>query len=426
MSTTTFPSPLLTAAGEHLQLLTEQDGWSRDELVRWQHDRVRDVVAHAVTRSAFYRAYLGADAPHRPLRALPPVGKAALMADPERVLTAPVPDDAVSLATGGSSRVRGTFHYTQEEWSWVLAAAMRVFRTIGVAPHERSAFVVADQADNMGAQVSRDLGAGGTSRRFDPSRPLTELCDDLEAFQPHIVGGYTSAAAVFAAEQLAGRLRIAPRAVMTSSEPRMPEVADRIRAAWGVEPFDLYATTEAGPTALDCDRHRGLHVNDGLVLLEVVDADDRPVAPGETGQRVLLTTLQRRLQPLIRYVLLDRVQVAAEPCPCGRPHMVIAGIEGRVDDMLMLPGPVHPVAFTPLAKLPGVREFQIVQRGDELHVTVVPTPGTNTDALARAAHQTTGEILARAKARASAIHVTTKERLERTAAGKLRLVRRES
>jgi phenylacetate-coenzyme A ligase PaaK-like adenylate-forming protein len=426
MTSTIALSPTLAAAAERLERLTAQDGWSREKLDHWQRERVRELVAYAVEHSPFYRRRLGPDAPHRPLGILPSVEKADLMADPEAVLTGPLPDGTVSLATGGSSRVRGTFHYTSAEWCWVLAAAMRAFQLIGVPPGTRSAFVVADSEDNMGAQISRDLGAGAPNQRFDPTRPLPQLAAELESYQPQFLTGYASALAVLAGEQLAGRLRIAPRMVASTSEPRTPEMADRMRAAWGVEPFDMYAATEVGPLALDCDRHRGLHVMDGLVVLEVVDAEDRPVAPGETGERVLLTALHRQLQPVIRYVLLDRVRAATDPCPCGRPHRLITAVEGRVDDVLMLPGPVHPSAFVPVAELPGVREFQIVQRKTRLHVAVVPTPEADPARLASQAEHTVADILAHAGARTEAIHVTIADQLDRTAAGKLRLVRRES
>lgn len=65
-------------------------------------------------------------------------------------------------------------------------------------------------------------------------------------FQPDALNAYPSVAAQLAREQLAGRLRIAPGRISTSSERRTPEMTDLIRAAWGIEPFDCLGLTETG------------------------------------------------------------------------------------------------------------------------------------------------------------------------------------
>ena len=62
---------------------------------------------------------------------------------------------------------------------------------------------------------------------------------------------YPSVAMGLAEEQLAGRLRLSLSRMSTSSEMRTPEMTERIFEAFGVRPFNLYATTEglAGSTA---------------------------------------------------------------------------------------------------------------------------------------------------------------------------------
>ncbi len=50
--------------------LLERDRWSRDDLLAYQRDRVRKLVAHAVAQSPYYREALGTDAADRPLSEL--------------------------------------------------------------------------------------------------------------------------------------------------------------------------------------------------------------------------------------------------------------------------------------------------------------------------------------------------------------------
>jgi phenylacetate-coenzyme A ligase PaaK-like adenylate-forming protein len=58
-------------------------------------------------------------------------------------------------------------------------------------------------------------------------------------------------------------LRIAPAFVSTTGELRTAEMTDRIRQAWGIEPFNTLGLTEVGVAASDCPEHQGLHVSEG-------------------------------------------------------------------------------------------------------------------------------------------------------------------
>ena len=387
--------------------MQQMDSWSPEQLHDWQRERARELIAHAAANSPFWRRRIsGPD-----LEDVAPVTKPELMAAGADAFTGAIPEGTIALSTGGSSRVRGTFHYAPEEWPHVLAATERIFDMMAMPrTGQRLAMLVADTGDNMGARIGRTLASGNLPRPFDVSQPIEQLAAGVEAFAPDLVGGYSSTIALLADEQLAGRLRIAPRAVLYVSEPHTPDMTERVRAAWGVEPHDMYASTESGPTAADCEHHRGLHLMSANVVLEIP----------EDG-RVLVTNLHNRLQPVIRYELQDRTRWVDGPCPCGRPHPMIAPVEGRIDDVLELGAAVHPAAFAPLAKLDGVRQFQIEQRGGDLLVRVVPTNGQDVEATVRA---TVEAVLARAGARAARIDVLQADALVRTAAGKVRLVRR--
>jgi phenylacetate-CoA ligase len=80
--------------------------------------------------------------------------------------------------------------------------------------------------------------------------------------------------------------------------------------------------------------------------------------------------LSSRTLPLIRFELTDRVRLASGSCPCGRPFRLLAGIEGRTDDVLDLPAAgggtvaVHPVAFHQVLDLLDVAGWQVRQEAD--------------------------------------------------------------
>ena len=181
-------------------------------------------------------------------------------------------------------------------------------------------------------------------------------------------------ARVLADEQLAGRLRIHPQRVFTSSEVLTDATRRRVTAAWGEPPFNQYAATETGGMAAEGTRHSGMYLFEDLVIVEVVDEDNQPVPPGVSGDKLLVTTLFSRTQPLIRYELIDRIRLAAEPCPLGRPFALIDQVEGRMEDVLRLPAAaghavmVHPLVFHRVMDTAPASGWQIVQEADGLTV----------------------------------------------------------
>jgi phenylacetate-coenzyme A ligase PaaK-like adenylate-forming protein len=149
---------------------------------------------------------------------------------------------------------------------------------------------------------------------------------------------------------------------------------------WGLQPVDVYATTEAAVVAASTPEHpRVLEIPEDLVVVEVVDEQNRPVPPGVAGEKVLLTNLASSTLPLVRYELADRVSLGAGPNPAGRPYAHLATIDGRTSDTIHLPtgdgGTVAVLPYrlgAPFATLPEVRQFKIVWDGRTLRVRVVP------------------------------------------------------
>ncbi|HEY3069382.1 MAG TPA: hypothetical protein VGJ34_03620, partial [Gaiellaceae bacterium] len=92
---------------------------------------------------------------------------------------------------------------------------------------------------------------------------------------------------------------------------------------------------------------------------------------GATGELVL-THLQHRAAPLLRFRTRDHVQVWTSPCPCGRTGPRVRCI-GRTDDMLILRG----VNVFPSAVREVVGAFAPAVSG---HIVVRPqAPGVKQD-----------------------------------------------
>jgi phenylacetate-CoA ligase len=378
-------------------------GTPREDLLALQRRRLLQTTRHAAAASPIYRElYAGIElAEDLDVRALPRVTKAMLMERFEEWVTDPrlkrseveahlerVRGDELYLAayrcmpSSGTTGRKGIFVYDRDEWRQCLTAFLRWSELAGVRPRlgrrMRVATVGATSPLHMTARfaMSIDLGVYAL-RQLDARTPLCEIVAALNDHRPEQLVAYPSMASLLALEQLEGRLRIFPRVVCTTSEVRTEEMIANIRAAWAVEPFNLYGTTES-LYAGDCGHHQGMHVFEDLGLMEVVDEHGEPVPDGASGAKLLVTSFIKRTQPVLRYEISDLVALTTAPCPCGRPLARMVSLEGRSDDVLRMEGAdgrsiaLHPLALrSPMAALPELRQYKIIHDDDGLHVLVV-------------------------------------------------------
>jgi phenylacetate-CoA ligase len=288
---------------------------------------------------------------------------------------------------------------TREDWYGFYHSYARSLWAFGVRPSDMvmAAFSYGPWIGYWsGFYAAQDLGclvypAGGLS---------TDQRIDALLTYPITVLGCTPSYALHLAEQaakkgvdLAKRTKI--RITWHTGEPgaSIPATKARIEGAFGAQAFDLPGLTEIAAWGFECDARAGLvHVHEDYCLAEVVDEQDRPVAPGERGE-LIFTSLYRKAMPLLRYRTRDIVLVAERPCPCGRTLLALeGGVLARLDDMKKIRGIiVYPRRVEEIVRAHrGVDEFQIVFRRvgglDDILVRIDPAadlPATEREHLDR-------------------------------------------
>lgn len=210
------------------------------------------------------------------------------------------------------------------------------------------------------------MGEGEKALNLSIQLPRPELVSRLNAFQPAILIAYASWLDTLAREQLAGKLNIRPLIAISSGEDLTPDARERVREAFRSKMENCYAASECPTMAFDCGRER-LHLNLDWAIVEPVDEELRPVPPGETSHSVLVTNLANRAQPVIRYVMEDRITIDPEPCGCSL-RLPAVDVKGRREELLEFESPSKSVVAMPgitlqerVESVPGVLVYQVLQ-----------------------------------------------------------------
>ncbi len=353
---------------------------SREQLIAWQGKRLERFLAKLVEEIPFYRGC----SPE--LAALPVMDKAtyrenfgklnaagiglreaeevALKSERERDFSPLLPGGlTVGLSSGTSGR-RGIFLVSPEDrhrWAGlVLARALSGASLKRILspwrPSLRIAFFLRADSNLYQTVASRRVDF----RYFDLLRPLGQLAEDLEAYQPDIL---IAPATVLAELSKVEGLSIRPGQVISVAEVLDERDAELIHRKFGVAPSQIYQATE-GFLACSCGAG-GLHLNEDSLHVEPEWLDD-----GRTRFHPHITDISRKGQSFVRYRLDDVLVMAEGPCPCGSPARRIARIEGRADEILWFPSAVFPdVVRQALYAMPVVPDlYRIEQHAGDLHL----------------------------------------------------------
>jgi len=129
---------------------------------------------------------------------------------------------------------------------------------------------------------------------------------------------------------------INPRLIFSQAATLTQHCRSLVRSTFGVEINDTYGSTELGRLAFECNEHSGLHMITDAAVMEFLDDNGEPVAPGEIGE-IVATGLYNCAMPMIRYDLGDIGVPSDERCNCGRSWPLIDHIEGRANDTFIIP-----------------------------------------------------------------------------------------
>ena len=295
-----------------------------------------------------------------------------------------VPGGAVQYSTGGSSGEPLRFVLGRARQAADAACRLQARRAFGVLPGMREAFLWGAPRELAGTDRVKRLRDALVNHRLWNAFHMTPAgmdawWDELGRWRPAVIYGYASSLARYARHlEARGRSGWQPglRLVCATGEP-LPE-PDRalLAACFGVPVANEYGCRDGGLLAHDAPARR-LRVFTDCVLVELLDANGEPVAPGATGE-VVITNFHSQAQPFVRYRTGDQARRAGDDEPHA-PVEALAEVVGRNTDFLVASdGTVmHALAaLYELRELPGLAAFQCEQYSRrEIELRLVAGPG---------------------------------------------------
>jgi phenylacetate-CoA ligase len=365
----------------HLRHESALPFWPLERVQALQNRRVREIVRFAFREVPFYREAMtsGRLRPEdirtaEDLALLPLSGKAELQANPTQFSPAGRRLTGIALQSSGTSGRSRHIEYDAAALFWSLVAGQRqrvgVSKIVGKRTGYREAVIA--RLDGLPYQIRTfyETHAWLPSRwellrlMISPSETFPQLLAKLQEFQPEVVGGYGAHLGAYyrwVRRQDPGSHL--PKVIIYGGD-RMAD-ADRslIEEELGIAVFSFYQAAEALRIAFQCEQRQGLHVSLDQVAVRAIDSNGQNVEPGGSGE-IVISNLVNRATVLLNYRLGDAVTLGRGPCPCGRSLPTLARVEGRADDLLLLPdgSSVHALGvLNGLQAVPGVVQVQVIQ-----------------------------------------------------------------
>jgi phenylacetate-CoA ligase len=280
-------------------------------------------------------------------------------------------------SSGGSTGTPVTVLVDMERMGMGEAGRLRAHRWYGVEPGTREIVLWGTPARTGALERVRQLRDRFLNTRvlsaFDMGdQGLRRHAATIQRVRPTQMFGYASAFHLVASHFQ--RERLDPpgglKAVFTTAEPLFDFQRKTIEAALGCPVGVEYGCRDGGLVALECPSG-GLHILAESMHVEILDPDV------DGRGEIVLTNLDSRAFPILRYRTGDIGALDPTPCPCGRSLPKLRGVEGRRTDFLVTPSGrvLHALsAIYVLRDSPSVREFRVVQDApDHLLVEIVPS-----------------------------------------------------
>ena len=360
----------------YLRSMMRRAYWPRNKLTKYQNEKLREIVKYAWNNVPFYHEKFR-EAGVKPtdiktiedLSKLPIIRKDDIKRNGIRMISREYDIAKLrKLRTSGSTGEPLFFYISGKEDEFRKAKHLRANIACGQRPRDKWVAITSPPYFSQATKLQRLLGiyAPVSVSVFDD---VVNQISIIEKLRPDVLDGYGSSLLLLAREiEKMGIDTIKPRLLLSGADLIGPRSRHFVENVFGAPLYDQYSSAEFERLAWQCKEKNGYHIDADSVIMEFVDENGENVAPEEAGE-IVCTSLFNRAMPLIRYALNDLGKASDEGlCPCGRTFPLMKVIEGRKDDVIVLPDGramsslAFIVAMYDLSFYKDIEKFRVIQK----------------------------------------------------------------
>jgi phenylacetate-CoA ligase len=310
------------------RFLKKSEKWSIHQLEQYQFEKAKELITWAYEKSPFYKTLFDKNGltpssfrSLEDLKKFPIITKQDLIDHNDEILIKDGFNKLIFSETSGSSGQVLTF-YRNKEWDAAHRSAMfRGYSWYGVKPWDRNGYFWGYNIDPKKRKIVKfyDFLLNRFRIFSYKEKDILKFAKKLE--KADYLEGYSSmiyeVAKIINEKGLSNKYHL--KMIKGTAEKIYPKYQEASIKAFGKKIISEYGSAEAGIIAFECPEGGNMHITMENLIVEEINGE------------AVITNLESKSFPLIRYKLNDYIQIdRTTKCPCGRQHYIISEILGRV------------------------------------------------------------------------------------------------
>ncbi|WP_298421467.1 phenylacetate--CoA ligase family protein [uncultured Kordia sp.] len=321
--------------------LKASEKWSIQELENYQLQQLTELITFAKANSRYYKEqFKDIDVKSftslEDIKQLPLLSKSDVIEYNEAIHTKHSFKKVFTATTSGSSGDPLVYKREEEADSFNRASIFRGYSWHNVQPWERNGYFWGFDFSSFKRLKVKVLDAlQNRFRVFDyKEEAFNQFVKKLQ--KAKYIHGYSSmiyqSAKLINEKNLPKPVHI--KMVKGTSEKIYDSYKEEIKKAFNVPIISEYGAAETGIIAFECEKGY-MHINMEGVIVEEID------------HQIVVTNLQMKTFPIIRYQLGDYIQLAPKnkACACGKAHYILEEVTGRIGENVYGKQEIYPSLY---------------------------------------------------------------------------------
>ncbi len=322
-----------------------RDGFTKEELEEFQLNKLNDLIQYTKQNSVFYKKlYKDIDKINslEELYKIPVINKNDLIENGNKMICVTQSDISrvVSLDTSGTMGKSKRLFFTQDDQNLTIDFFVQGLSLVAKKDDTMMIMLPFERENSVGDLIKKSLEIIGI-------KPITNgTLISFEDTIQRIINNNVSSIVGMPSEILSlaryikyHNLKMNIKSILLSADMVSNTFVEEIQKILNCEVFNHLGMTEAGlGVAVDCKYHRGMHIRENDLLVEIVNTNTKErLKDGEYGE-ILITTLTRKAMPLIRYSTGDISSFVLGECKCNSNLKRLNKIKYRIEDRVHIGG----------------------------------------------------------------------------------------